>query len=153
MRGQLLFLATWLCYLLNSYEGFIRFQHIPRLPTKCGVLDRFTTDFEKLSEICQTIAVPFNTTATLINLIQYGDNWVNERNHDSLGVFERFKKGDKVPGCMADVHITTSFNYADKNTGQISTDSTIPIGPTVSIDGTADSRVAQGILALLCQVD
>ena len=104
-----------------------------------------------LSQISRSVAVPTNTTATLINLIQLGDNWATETMKNSGGEFNRFKKGDKVRGCMADVRITTSFQYPDS--GALSTPPfTSSIDPTISIDGSADSRVAQGILALLCKV-
>lgn len=107
--------------------------------------------------MCQTVVVPLNTTATLINLIQFGDNWASENNGVEEGRFERFRKGEKVPGCMADVRITTSFKYAvnDHIGGINAADiaSELPIWPTICIDGSADSRVAQGILALLCKVN
>lgn len=104
----------------------------------------FTTDFEKLSGICQVLAVPANTTATLINLIQYGDAWATETKKKTTGEFDRFRKGERVPGCMADVRITTTFNYDHLES--------ITKHPRISVDGSADSRVAQGILALLCEV-
>jgi sulfur transfer protein SufE len=91
--------------------------------------------------MCQKVAAPNNITATLINLIQFGDSWATETNPNPSAAFDRFRKGDKVPGCMADVRITTTFNYDS------------PLGnPKISVEGSADSRVAQGILALLCQV-
>lgn len=104
-----------------------------------------------LSEISRSVAVPTNTTATLINFIQLGDTWAAETMKKSGDGFDRFKKGDKVRGCMADVRITTSFEYPD-DSNLSSPPQTQNSEPTISIDGSADSRVAQGILALLCKV-
>lgn len=228
---QLLFLKAFLlCTHLISYEGFIHFSQYTRLLTvHLGIstsTTEFATTFQKLSTLCQPLAISSNTTATLINLIQFGDNWVTKKailKNVEVGKFERFKKGDKVQGCMADVRIVTSFNirnivssnipdfkaipklrditagvdicrnsdssdddsgssrktYSDSSTAISidNTDNTSSNGDcsssnsdsnhdfsnhngnsssrgstVISIDGTADSRVAQGILALLCEV-
>jgi sulfur transfer protein SufE len=79
-------------------------------------------------------------------LIQYGDVWAADAKKKSSGEFDRFKKGEKVSGCMADVRITTTFSYPENPEDDQN------IVPRISVDGTADSRVAQGILALICQV-
>lgn len=154
MRSQLLLFAFWLCSNLSTYDGFLHSSHYSRLSSRNAVSNDFHSDFPSLSEMCQTVVVPLNTTATLINLIQFGDVWASENNGVAEGRFERFKKGERVPGCMADVRITTSFKYAvnDDIEGVQAYDAANPIWPTVCIDGSADSRVAQGILALLCQV-
>lgn len=134
---------------LRSYESFRCFSHFSRM-SRGAITGSFATDFEKLSQLCKVVAVPTNTTATLINLIQYGDTWAADAKRKSRGEFDRFKKGDKVPGCMADVRITTKFNYlaVEKENLGNSQDNL----PRLSIEGSADSRVAQGILALLCEV-
>jgi hypothetical protein len=157
MRRQLLIFAFWLCSNLSTYDGFLHLSHYSRLSSKNIVSNDFHGDFPSLSEMCQRVVVPLNTTATLINLIQFGDVWASENNDGvAEGRFKRFKKGERVPGCMADVRITTSFKYAvdDDIEGIQARDTTngLSIWPTVCIDGSADSRVAQGILALLSQV-
>lgn len=148
-------MRTILTFLLSSLfggnEGLKYFSNVRRSSSRCELSSRFSADFEMLSQISRSVAVPTNTTATLINLIQFGDNWATETMKDSGGEFNRFRKGEKVRGCMADVRITTSFEYPD------STDLSSPSAPSssdpmITIDGSADSRVAQGILALLCKV-
>ena len=144
-------LTFLLISLFGGNEGLGYFTNIRRSSSRCELSSRFSADFEMLSQISRSVAVPTNTTATLINLIQLGDNWATETVKNSGGEFNRFKKGDKVRGCMADVRITTSFQYPDF--GALSAPPlTSSSDPTISIDGSADSRVAQGILALLCKV-
>ena len=170
MSGSLIILALWLGCLLGSHESFRSFSSfsLHRQPSRYELSSGFQTDFEKLSGICQDVAVPMNTTATLINLIQYGDIWVAESKKKTTTApsgaveFDRFRKGDKVPGCMADVRITTTFSYPKyADNGGANVPKNVPenvppegtfVAPRICIEGTADSRVAQGILALLCQV-
>jgi hypothetical protein len=140
--------VIFLFSLLDTHESF---KHICKFPRRISqISNAFSTDFEELSRICKTVAVSTNSTATLVNFIQLGDIWAAETSKYTIGEFKRFREGDRVPGCMADVRITTSFQYPAKNLAGLTSVSTSD--PTISIDGSADSRVAQGILALLCKV-
>jgi hypothetical protein len=140
--------VIFLFSLLNTYESF---RHICKSSRRSSQISNvFSTDFEELSRICKSVAVSTNQTATLVNFIQLGDIWAAETSKNAIGEFKRFREGDKVPGCMADVRITTSFQYPARNLAGLTSVSSS--NPTITIDGSADSRVAQGILALLCKV-
>ena len=156
MSGRFSSAVFFLSCLLRTHESFRHSSRYHRYLTCREASSNFANDFETLSSICRIVAVPTNSTETLINFIQLGDSWATETNKRSSSEFDRFKKGDKVPGCMADVRITTSFRYPDKLEGyQNDLINSVPVSnpdPTITIDGTADSRVAQGILALLCKV-
>ena len=151
MRPLYLSSAIFAAFKLCSYESFRYFSQFARVKSMGAISGSFATDFEELSQICKAVAVPSNTTATLINLIQYGDTWAADAKRKSTGEFDRYKKGDKVPGCMADVRIVTTFIH-DLD-GKECTENRLGKSPRISIEGSADSRVAQGILALLCQVN
>ena len=96
---------------------------------------------ERLFTTAEGIAVRGNTTATLINLIKYGDTWCEESptsNSSSLS-------WERVPGCMADVRVSS----------HIAVGSNCALGAEeglrVEFYAAADSRVARGMIALLCQ--
>jgi hypothetical protein len=152
MSGRFSTVVLFLSCLLKTHESFRHSSRYHRYLTCRESSSNFANDFETLSSICRTVAVTTNSTATLINFIQLGDSWATETNKRTSSEFDRFKKGDKVPGCMADVRITTSFRYPDKLEGHQKDLMNSAPDPTITIDGTADSRVAQGILALLCKV-
>ena len=156
MSGRFSAVVLFLSCLLKTHESFRHSSRYHRYLTCREASSNFANDFETLSSICRTVAVTTNSTATLINFIQLGDSWATETNKRTSSEFDRFKKGDKVPGCMADVRITTSFRYPDNLEGHqndlINSVPALNPDPTITIDGTADSRVAQGILALLCKV-
>lgn len=144
-------LVSALIFLISLLDTYESFKHICKFPRRVSqISNAFSTDFEELSRMCKTVAVSTNSTATLVNFIQLGDIWAAETSKYTTGEFKRFREGDKVPGCMADVRITTSFQYPANNLAGLA--SIRPSNPTISIDGSADSRVAQGILALLCKV-
>ena len=156
MGGRLPAVVFLLSCLLETHEGFRHSARYHRYLSCREASSNFGSDFETLSSICRNVAVTTNSTATLINFIQLGDSWAMETNKKSSSEFDRFKKGDKVPGCMADVRITTSFDYSDGferyQSELVKSESVVSPDPTITIDGSADSRVAQGILALLCKV-
>ena len=150
MRPLCMSYAIFLAYKLCTYESFRHFSQFARVKTRGAMTSTFATDFIELSGICKAVAVPSNTTATLINLIQYGDTWAADAKRKSTGEFDRYKRGDKVRGCMADVRIVTTFIHELE--GKENTENCLSKSSRISIEGSADSRVAQGILALLCQV-
>ena len=145
-------LTILLSLSLTSFEAFLTPRTIHPFITSPSVrlnTRRFGSlqeDFHTLFDVCNRVAVADNTTQTLINFINLGDQWIQTK-QDFLPVDTRSEDGrsyhtkrEKVPGCMADVRISTSF---------VSLDGIENDDMKVSIDGTADSRVAQGILALL----
>jgi sulfur transfer protein SufE len=91
-----------------------------------------------------------NVSATLRNLIRYGDNWLH--NQCSAPNEQAVKKGDpysvshtgfeRVTGCTSTVSIRTSFNPC----------TTEDTKRKVHVEGSADSRVTRGMLAILCNV-
>lgn len=87
------------------------------------------------------VLVQGNNTATLLNLIELGDQWSAGQPDKDLPFFHvstSIPGYHKVPGCMASVHLKllSSPSTQDK----------------VMITGRADSRVAQGMLAFLAKV-
>ena len=144
--------TIWLLLSLASFEALLTLRSIrpfiapPSVRLSTCRLGSLQEDFHTLFDVCNRVAVADNTTQTLINFINLGDKWIQTK-QNSLPVDARSENGrsyhttrDKVPGCMADVRISTSF---------VSLDDSENDDMKVSIDGTADSRVAQGILALL----
>lgn len=105
-------------------------------------------DIPDILAICNGVAVPGNSTKTLVNLINLGDEWASkckrraDVDNSGLTSFLEYnaRPGEKVPGCMADVRITTSVRSSSSGV------------EVVSIEGSADSRVAQGMLAMLVMV-
>ena len=116
-----------------------------------------------LKDLKYQLVIDNNTTGTLVQLIKYGDEWeFNRINHDNtnqLKIFNHNSEYEKVIGCMASVYIKTKINrYSNTNTTNNS-NSSINHNESINydidyleIDGYADSRVAQGMLALLSNV-
>lgn len=77
---------------------------------------------------------------TLLNLISLGDIWIGNRYEKNLNINHLSEKDGyfSVPGCMAAVRVKVSID--DNNLKD------------VIVTGTADSRVALGMLAYLSQV-
>ena len=108
-----------------------------------------TSSITALLDACRRVTAPDNTTQTLINFIALGDDWARRTaapadvTAANAAQWYAARGADKVPGCMADVRILTSFVPSTSGDGG-------GRGPTVAaVAGAADSRVAQGILALL----
>ena len=90
-----------------------------------------------LSDISATLVDKLNGTKTLLNLVQYGDRFSSyTENILDNKLIESKQKWVKVPGCMANVHIVVNLIQND----------------FVELYGVADSRLARGLVALLCQV-
>jgi hypothetical protein len=104
----------------------------------------WSSGLNSLYELSQKVVVADNATATLVNLINLGDVWsLKSGNRDFDLPFQLSLNGfDRVPGCMADARVKT--NLMDVSDGGNEA--------RVEISGWADSRVAQGMLALLSQV-
>lgn len=92
-----------------------------------------------------------NATAMLLSLISIGDRWSKTKpkfNHATIP-----QHWSKVTGCMADVRIGVTITHRSSDQVSIKShgrDSAESI--SISLDGTADSRVALGMLALVCEV-
>lgn len=111
-----------------------------------------------VSDVMQRIKastiVKNNTSGTLRNLIKWGDQWSLEKDTDvtlkssesciSNSQFER------VSGCASIVQIQTSL--VPMVNGSIDTGAFVQQERCVHVEGSADSRVTQGMLAILCKV-
>ena len=102
---------------------------------------------DKLYDEASKLTVVNNMTATLINLIEYGDNYVinsdtnNEYNINTNSIkatsfLPIHSSWAKVSGCMADVRMKVNVDQSNDNY-------------PVTINAVADSRVARGMAALL----
>ena len=104
---------------------------------------KIATTPSNLESLAAELVVAGNSTATLLNLISFGDRWSSSRRQgDGIGFgvdLQLPTTWERVPGCMADARLlaTCSPNQSGAE-------------PHVTIDGAADSRVAHGMLALLC---
>ena len=93
-----------------------------------------------------------NATRILLSLIALGDDWSHNKpkfNYDTIP-----QEWERVPGCMADARIGLSMMSAQQHTTDLLgiNEGGKSVSSTVHLDGTADSRVALGMLALLCEV-
>ena len=95
-----------------------------------------------------------NVPETLKNLIQYGDQWYlgNEptKTERSAGWCASDSQFERVTGCTSVVQIKTSLvpmKAVSLNTGILDQHER-----RVQVEGSADSRVTQGMLAILCRV-
>jgi sulfur transfer protein SufE len=97
-----------------------------------------------LESLAAELVVAGNSTATLLNLISFGDRWSsNRRQGDGIGFgvdLQLPATWERVPGCMADARLLATCCSPNQSGAE----------PHVTIDGAADSRVAHGMLALLC---
>lgn len=147
-----------------AVTGYLRLQSRYSGHTHLQTCSISASSFEEMKS---AVVVPGNTTATLLRLIQFGDEWranqstlTGDGDIDAavrpgmtmLDVVAAQNGFQRVTGCMANVQIRT----------QLIQSSSIPHALTqqqqpgfqsemmVRIEGMADSRVAQGMLALLC---
>jgi len=93
-----------------------------------------------LYEVIKNVSVDGNTTATLLNVIRMGDSFMRQQicvedkvEADQLEFYNNVESHwEVVPGCMADARLWTSITSSG-----------------TEIQGIADSRVAQGMIAIL----
>lgn len=108
--------------------------------------------------ICETIknviVVQDDTKATLHNLINYGDQWVklDDQTVRREPMYFLQSELDRVAGCTSTVHIRTSYESTSNSLFNGSLVSRKKNDRTIRVEGTADSRVTQGMLAILCRV-
>jgi hypothetical protein len=94
------------------------------------------------------IVVQGNTAATLRNLIHFGDEWSRScsaaaQSGDQCQSLTQ-SQYERVTGCTSTVEIKTSVAPAAQRS--------LPEERAIVIEGKADSRVTQGMLAVLCMV-
>jgi sulfur transfer protein SufE len=114
---------------LVGFKPSVPFTHRSRSHALYGHDGHVTSAFDTLFQLSDSIAPPTltpNTTAVLLRLIALGDSW-KQPEPELLSQFE------KVRGCMADTRIRSSIDH----------------NGCLYVSGYADSRVAQGMLALL----
>jgi len=123
-----------------------------RRPTTDIAAVAHSTVSDVLQTIKSCVIVENNVPETLKKLIQYGDQWYlgkepvrTEASAVSCSANSQF---ERVAGCTSVVQIKTSLvptSLDSHSTG-------IAEQHRVQVEGSADSRVTQGMLAILCQV-
>lgn len=108
------------------------------------------------STLKNQIVIEGNSTATLKNLIKYGDNWLHtdrpqEADVNGTKVLSN-TQFEKVIGCASQVEIRTSLIPPQSSHSMKNNKNKNAKDSTVRVDGKADSRVTQGMLAVLCKV-
>ena len=110
------------------------------------------------STLKNQIVIEGNSTATLKNLIKYGDNWLHTDKPQETEVIGTQvlsnTQFEKVIGCASQVEIRTSLipSQSSKSMKNKNNSAKGSQNSTVRVDGKADSRVTQGMLAVLCKV-
>lgn len=113
---------------------------------------------EKMTLLKKDIVDQSDVAATLRNLIQYGDHWLlssdktmNSGAEDNSVVARNMAQTEleRVTGCTSVVKIKTSLVPLRIFAG---VGESGPTTQVVRVDGSADSRVTQGMLAILCKV-
>ena len=155
----------------NPFSQFVPINKLTNTNTKALANDDVnhleysvgkTNRLNRLFSICKYISPDSNSTRTLLNLIHYGDNWLEKRrrytdneSNFTADINQLFKLDgyDKVSGCMASVYLKTSLlpeKYRnDSNLIEVTSDElnknilnieSIEEKFTISINGLADSR-------------
>lgn len=108
-----------------------------------------TNEPRNIINIVKSILNENNKTESLLNIIAYGDKFLEKSSSDNVreqvSDFSRniflsslnANGWNKVPGCLSDVRVKASI-IAESN--------------VVSVIGVADSRIARGLIAILCDV-
>ena len=143
--------------LQKRSRASIRSRHVA-LRLNVPGFDPESAVYAYLSEVKQNIVIPSNTSATLRKLISYGDTWLfstNKIDSDDTNNCALTHSGyERVTGCTSTVHIRTSFKEDEqplqlqiRHQQQEKAQQRL-----VKVEGSADSRVTQGMLAILCNV-
>ena len=153
---MLLFISLIIIVYVSSYRitssSYTSSHHsssrsISRHSTSLHSYVNSNANTDKLYDEASKLTVVNNMTATLINLIEYGDNYVinsdtnNEYNINTNSIkatsfLPIHSSWPKVSGCMADVRMKVNVDQSNDN-------------HPVTINAVADSRVARGMAALL----
>ena len=137
----LLFLCCLVWCRVNSFHrSYTKFRQ--RAITRAS-LDNKRSDgeLEALLQLRDVVSANSNATQMLLNLIGLGDRWWDtecSEEHKNLNMMDEVASGfTQVPGCMAKVHLKVDV---DKD-------------QMVAIAGSADARVARGMLAFFVKVN
>lgn len=106
-----------------------------------------------IQDLKHKIVVLNNATSTLRNLISFGDQWVKlddtvQTDHKNFVQSEL----ERVQGCTSTVKIKTSYTLLPQSSSAGSRLLRSAGSNAIRVEGTADSRVTQGMLAILCNV-
>lgn len=116
-------------YPLISHHHALKEQYMKRFMTSSK------DKYRSFREVLTRVQVEGNTTSTLLNLIKLGDEYLASSLPEATlnkSFYKKYKSHwQRVPGCMADARIYTSLK-----------------GDKIAVVGVADSRVAQGLIAL-----
>ena len=163
MKTWFYILVFIICYFVTIFHSLsIRLTHRLANPnvqfmTTNGINSNIIY-FESLSGVddhdheVKTIKLPDekNVTASLLSLVSIGDTYFRSYRDDesssnnSAEHLHKSSQWTKVRGCIADVSIKVTI---------VNNDISASRGTRVYITGKADSRIAQGLLALICKVN
>lgn len=91
---------------------------------------------ESLKSLAVTVVDPMNSTSTLLNLVALGDKFSDKDSMGNYSLLHVSKRWQRVPGCLSEVYVGAETDEDGR----------------VYIEGFADSRIARGLLALVCEV-
>jgi len=128
--------------------GWVGAMHVPSwdMPWLASAAHPSVGNHGRLFDLAHEISQSGNSTQILLNLITVGEEW--QRRKSVQHSFQDIPTyWERVAGCMADARIGCLIDEAIQ-----SGDTSPATGDTrVTVDGIADSRVAQGMLALLSE--
>jgi sulfur transfer protein SufE len=146
-----------LCLIVAKVNGFFHRTSLVstkryRMPTSLHVslhLEQADAEQPYVHSLKDQLVVAGNTASTLRNLIHFGDEWsrsCNAATEDDSSQRHSLTQSqyERVTGCTSTVEIKTSVAPASNRSS--------PEGRAILIEGKADSRVTQGMLAVLCKV-
>ncbi len=94
-----------------------------------------------LLDVANSVIAKGNAVQTFQNLVAFGDQYFGPQVDDYI-YFENLNQDwVKVPGCIANVRINVHLSTNN-----------IDLRPQIQVDGFADSKIARGLLAILCKV-
>lgn len=138
--GGLVQLVILLLLNVNAW-GYLHHKVLSR---RISVLGNGMDGSSYFDSVMCNVRVPGNVTATLVNLITLGDDF-STPNKDKRNFYEGIPAHwQRVPGCMADARVFTTL-IEHHNTHSDDKNAALK----VKVEGVADSRVAQGLVALL----
>ena len=134
MMMKLMLYAFILVAIQCNVLGFRASYHMRRRGLPHLALADGSSGYSHFEDVMGNVRVQGNTTATLMNLIALGDEFETP-NKDKKNFYEGIPDTwQRVPGCMADARVYTTLQEDREK---------------VKVEGVADSRVAQGLVALL----
>lgn len=121
---------------IQSFKG----RRLPRFGEIFSYKSPVQSHKSSVIDLTTALVSKENITQTLLNLIAYGDTHYSDTdvllNHSHNDPFDDWVK---VSGCLANVNIKVTAALLNDNM-------------LYQIIGTADSRIARGLLTILCEV-